>query len=163
VNGLNAMLPHSSLGALYSATQPLGIGVEPLKVVVGRVEEFASGDRRIVTVGGRAIGVFRVDDRFFAVRNRCPHQGGPLAAGRVFHRIVSDAPGQVCLGTSVLVSCPWHGWQWDMQTGEAYVSDDPRVRTYEVSVQTGEQLAGEPLAAETFAVTVEDDYVVLDA
>jgi hypothetical protein len=37
------------------------------------------------------------------------------------------------------------------------------VRTYEVSVQTGEQLAGEPLAAETFAVTVEDDYVVLDA
>jgi nitrite reductase/ring-hydroxylating ferredoxin subunit len=148
-----------------------------VRFVVGRVDEFERGGRRIVKVGGRAIGVFRVDDRFFAVRNRCPHQGGPLASGRVFRRVVSDAPGEFCLTDSVLVACPWHGWQWDMETGEAYAPDDPRVRTYAVSVERGEQLAAErelaaergeqlateQLAAETFSVTVEDEYVVLDA
>lgn len=145
-----------------------------MKFVVARVDEFEPGGRRIVKVGGRAIGVFRVEDRFFAVRNRCPHQGGPLAAGRVFRRILSDAPGEICLGDSVLIACPWHGWQWDMETGEAYAPDDPRVRSYAVSVEAGEQIAHALEAAEddagegeyvaqTFSVTVEDDYVVLDA
>lgn len=132
---------------------------------MGRAEEFEPGTRRIVSVGGRAIGVFRVGDRFFAVRNRCPHQGGPLASGRVFRRMVADTPGEVRLEDSMLVSCPWHGWHWDMETGEAYAPDDPRVRSYRVTVESGAQLGcGEPARlAETYEVRVEDDYVVLDA
>jgi len=141
-----------------------------MRHVVERLDRFAPGTRRIVRVGGREIGVFRVGDRLFAVRNRCPHQGGPLALGRVFPRIVSTSPGEVELADSSLIRCPWHGWHWDMQTGEPYAPDDPRVRSYAVSVMRGEAILcarrreeGEPFVAETFSVGVEDDYVVLEA
>jgi nitrite reductase/ring-hydroxylating ferredoxin subunit len=143
-----------------------------LKFVVGRVDEFEPGTRRVVKVGSRDIGVFRVDDRFFAVRNRCPHQGGPLAAGRVFRRMIADGPGQVTLEKSALISCPWHGWHWDMETGEAYAPGDPRVRSYPVGVRPGAEIAcagrdgaddDDPYVAQTFTVSVEADYVVLDA
>lgn len=134
-----------------------------MRVVVCRVDEFEPNSRRVIKVGGRSIGVFRVDDRFFAVRNRCPHQGGPLASGRVFRRMVADVPGEVRVESAMLVSCPWHGWQWDMQTGEAYAPDDPRVRSYPVSVEPGCTLDDETVVAETYDVRVEEEYVVLDA
>jgi nitrite reductase/ring-hydroxylating ferredoxin subunit len=143
-----------------------------VKLVVARVEEFTPGSRRILRVGGREIGVFRVDDRFFAVRNRCPHQGGPLCRGRVFPRIVSDRPGEFSLDDrSPLLVCPWHGWQYDLATGQSYAPGDPHVRSYDVSVESGSTIAaglgqkGEPgpYVAETFPVYVEEDYVVLDA
>ena len=53
-----------------------------MKVVVAPVADFKPGDRRIITIGGRSIGVFRVGDRFYGIRNRCPHQGGPLCQGQ---------------------------------------------------------------------------------
>ncbi|HEY3189998.1 MAG TPA: Rieske 2Fe-2S domain-containing protein, partial [Solirubrobacteraceae bacterium] len=64
-----------------------------MKVVVAPVDEFAPGDRRIITVGGRSIGVFRVGDRFYGIRNRCPHQGGPLCQGRIAPWARSSGPG----------------------------------------------------------------------
>ena len=141
-----------------------------MKVVVSRVEDFPPDTRRIVRVEGREIGVFRHDDRFFAVRNRCPHQGGPLCIGRVFPRIVSEQPGMFRLddGPPLLV-CPWHGWQYDMATGQSYAPGDPHVRSYEVSVERGDAVAAwvegaeGPYVAETFPVYIEEDYVVLDA
>jgi len=139
-----------------------------MKIVVGPVEEFEPNTRRVVRAGSREIGVFRVADRFFAIRNRCPHQGGPLASGRVFRRPSADVPGEITLGDDVLIACPWHGWQWDMETGEAFAPDDPRVKAYRVHVAPGAELvcpaAGdEPVTAETFSVFVEEDYVVLEA
>ena len=147
-----------------------GCRVETVKFVVARVEEFAPDSRRVVRVGGREIGVFRIGDRFFAIRNRCPHQGGPLCIGRVFPRIISEQPGDFRLdeGPPLLV-CPWHGWQYDMATGEAYAPGDANARSYEVSVERGSSIAAElaggepPFVAETFPVYVEEDYVVLDA
>ena len=46
--------------------------------VVATVEEIPPGQRKIVEVAGRSIGIFNVSGEFFALRNRCPHQGGPL-------------------------------------------------------------------------------------
>ncbi len=143
-----------------------------MKHVVARLNEFSPGERRIVRVGGREIGVFRVRDRFYAVRNRCPHQGGPLCVGRVFPRIISDAPGVFRLddGPPLLV-CPWHGWQYDMASGQSYVPGDPHVRSYDVTVEPGSAITGGlgargdegPYVVETFPVYVEEEYVVLDA
>ena len=146
-----------------------------MKFVVARLDEFATGDRRIVRVGGREIGVFRVGvDEFYAIRNRCPHQGGPLCAGWISPRLVSEMPGQYQLdeGAPVLV-CPWHGWQYDMATGQSFVPGDPDARSYRVSVERGVVVAAElecgaallegPYVAETFPVHVDDDYVILDA
>lgn len=142
---------------------------------MARVDEFAANTRRIVRVGGREIGVFRLaDERFFAVRNRCPHQGGPLCVGRVVPLIVADGPGSVEVDAGApLIVCPWHGWQYDMATGEAYAPDDPAVKSYNVSVEHGSVIRAElgdegdaaaaPYVAETFPVYVEEDYVVVDA
>ena len=66
-----------------------------MKVVVGKVSDFGNGDRKIIDVNGKSIGVFRIDDRFYAIRNRCPHQFGPLCVGSLAPRAVSDGPGDV--------------------------------------------------------------------
>ncbi|HEY2440280.1 MAG TPA: Rieske 2Fe-2S domain-containing protein, partial [Solirubrobacteraceae bacterium] len=50
-------------------------------VVVARADEIAPGERKIVQIGSRSIGVFNVAGEYFALRNRCPHQGGPLCQG----------------------------------------------------------------------------------
>jgi nitrite reductase/ring-hydroxylating ferredoxin subunit len=129
--------------------------------VVARLAEFPSSGRLIVTVGNRSIGVFRSGERFYAVRNRCPHQGGPLCEGRLFRRALSDEPGRVRYAdTAPLVACPWHGWEYDLETGQSFMgAGEPRVKAYDVSV---ERIPG-PYVAETFPVRVEEDYVVLDA
>jgi nitrite reductase/ring-hydroxylating ferredoxin subunit len=156
-----------------------------MKFVVARFDEFQPGERRIVNVNGRSIGVFRVDDQFYAIRNRCPHQGGPLCEGRVFPRALSEVPGEIDLAKGApLLACPWHGWEYDLETGQSWIgASEPRVGSYPVSVEQGGALAalldaarsaapGEtgqltpqpgPYIAETVTVRVEDQYVVLDA
>jgi nitrite reductase/ring-hydroxylating ferredoxin subunit len=162
-----------------------------MRVVVAPLAEFPPGSRRIVDVGNRSIGVLRVGDAFYAVRNRCPHQGGPLCTGRVFRRAVSDAPGRVRYTDGApLIACPWHGWEYDLATGQSFMGPGPdRVRAYDVSVQRGgavvamreddlppltprqrrggmeeaEERTPGPYVAETFPVRVEEEYVVLDA
>jgi nitrite reductase/ring-hydroxylating ferredoxin subunit len=144
-------------------------GSEGVTVVICSVEEFPPGSRRIVTTGGREIGVFRVDDAFYAVRNRCPHQGGPLCTGPIRHLIRANGPGEPEVDTGVpFVVCPWHGFHYNASTGEAYATGDPRVKSYPVSVEAGEILLADmdsrtPLVAETFPVYVEGRYVVLEA
>jgi len=140
-----------------------------MRFVVSTLSEFPPGTRRIVNLGGREIGVFRSGQEFYAVRNRCPHQGGPLCLGYLRPRLVSEEPGVVGIAEGApLVVCPWHAWQYDARTGEAYAPGDPHARSYSISVEQGAELApGEcddvRFAAETFPVYVDADYVVLDA
>jgi 3-phenylpropionate/trans-cinnamate dioxygenase ferredoxin subunit len=132
-----------------------------VRFVVAPLVDFPPDTRRIVRVGGREIGVFRVDGKFYAVRNRCPHQGAPLCTGHVGARVDSPRPGEVTTVAGSLLMCPWHGWSYDMATGQAYAPGDPNVRAYGVSIERGDALEG--TAAEVFDVHVEDDYVVLEA
>ena len=147
-----------------------------VRVVVAPVNEFGPGERRIVDAGRRSIGVFRVGDRFYAVRNRCPHMGGPLCQGRVAPWAVSSGPGDFRMeGEPALLACPWHGWEYELATGQSFLGPgEPGVKAYDVSVQPGSELSeGDvperegrqpgPYVAETFPVYVEEDYVVLDA
>jgi len=146
-----------------------------MKVVVAPEHSFASGTRRIVTVAGRSIGVFRMGDRFYGVRNRCPHQGGPLCLGRVLGDAVAEVPGAAEVSESVLLlACPWHGWEYDLETGQSFMGGtEPGVRSYGVGLEPGGVLSAElhaartervpdPYLAETFDVFVEDQYVVLE-
>ena len=134
------------------------------RVVVAPVSEFPPGERRIVEVGGRSIGVFRVADDFYAIRNRCPHQGGPLCIGPLAPPVSSSGPRDLRVGEGpMLIACPWHGWEYDLSTGQSFMG--PRaagVKSYDVRVEPGERVPG-PYVAETFPVRVEEDYVVLDA
>jgi nitrite reductase/ring-hydroxylating ferredoxin subunit len=137
-----------------------------MRFVVARLADFPAETRRLIRVGGREIGVFRVGDRFYAVRNRCPHQGGPLCEGNLASRVASTSLGRVELGDGSRIVCPWHGWQYDMETGEPHAPGDPAARTYGVAVERGPLSPAElePVGhAEIFDVTVEDEFVVVDA
>ena len=140
-----------------------------MKVVVGKVSDFENGDRKIIDVNGKSIGVFRVDDKFYALRNRCPHQFGPLCVGTLAPRAVSSGPGDVRMDSGPpLIACPWHGWEYDLATGQSFMGPgrgNMAARSYDVSVLPGSELDGRvpgPYVAETMPVSVEQDYVVVD-
>jgi nitrite reductase/ring-hydroxylating ferredoxin subunit len=134
-----------------------------VRVVVSRVDEFLPGERRIVEAGRRSIGVFRIGDRFYAINNHCPHQGGPLCLGRTMPWVSSTGPGEYTMSAEeALVACPWHGWEYDLATGQSFLGPGAApARTYEVSVETKGGRRPGPYVAETFPVDVEDAYVVV--
>ena len=113
---------------------------------------------------GREIVVFHVNGEFFALLNRCPHEGAPLAKAACVAHLQSDEPGEYKRSrVGELLRCAWHGWEFDMRTGQSYF--DPqhtRVRAYPVAVEAGETLAKGPYVAETFPVTVEESYVLIE-
>jgi nitrite reductase/ring-hydroxylating ferredoxin subunit len=89
----------------------------------------------IETVAGeRIVALFNVAGEFFALDGVCPHQGGPLGKG--------------CLKGHV-VTCPWHGWQFDVRTGQHQISATIRQPSLPVRVEHGEVFVdvGPPRAA----------------
>ena len=85
------------------------------------VGEIPPGTGKCVTVNGKEIALFNLDGKFHAIDNTCLHRGGPLGEGEV---------------DGATVTCPWHGWQYDIPTGKN-VGDDSEggVETYEVKVE----------------------------
>src|SRR5918992_391826 len=142
--------------------------VRYMRIVVCRLDEFPPGERRIVQAGRGSIGGFRVGDRFYAINNYCPHQGGPLCLGRTKPWVSSSGPGEFVLAEDdALLACPWHGWEYDLATGQSFLGPgEPPVRTYEVSVEpAGERPARPtpgPYVSDTLPVHVEDAYVVVE-
>ena len=132
--------------------------------VVARAGEVAPGQCKLVSVAGREIGVFNVDGRYFALANRCPHEGGPLCQGRIIALVQSDGPGHYALTRDrEFLRCPWHGWEFDIRTGQSWC--DPkstRARQFQVTVEPGEALMKGPYVAETFRVSVEEEYLVVE-
>jgi nitrite reductase/ring-hydroxylating ferredoxin subunit len=142
--------------------------------IVATVEEIPPGGRKIVEVAGRSIGVFNLEGVFFALRNRCPHQGGPLCSGTLSGLITASGPGAYHYSRAgEIVRCPWHGWEFDIRTGQSRC--DPthvRVRRYAVTIEGRQPAASDavlqdgrergPYVAETYAVTVEQQHVVVD-
>ncbi|MDE2829842.1 MAG: Rieske (2Fe-2S) protein [Gemmatimonadota bacterium] len=143
------------------------------KHIIGTVDEIPPGDRKLVTIEGREIGVFNVHGEFYALRNRCPHQGGALCKGRVSGFVTANVPGEYeYTRKGEILRCPWHGWEYDIKTGQSWVDPSSvRVRSYEVEVAQGAEIEGEgdmaglvkgPYVAETFEVTVEETYLVVE-
>ncbi|MCS6890824.1 MAG: Rieske (2Fe-2S) protein [Rhodovarius sp.] len=119
------------------------------------------GGRLVAEVAGRRIVIFNLGGEFFALADRCPHQGGPLSAGPVMGEIRSDCPGQYRYHRpGEILRCPWHAWEFDIRTGRS-VCDPRRVKTgsYPARLASGAELA---LQAETFPVRVEESYVVVE-
>ncbi len=145
------------------------------KYVVATVDEIAPGQRKIVDVGGHSIGVFNLGGEFFALLNRCPHQGGPLCQGRTWGLIEAQRPGEYQFSREgEILTCSWHGWEFDIRTGQSWCNPARlRVRAYEVHVEAGATLLADrdapaegmvkgPYVAETYPVTLDGQYVVID-
>ena len=134
------------------------------RVPVATTDQVPEGARLVVEVAGRSIGIFNVGGRYYALRNRCPHQGGPLCEGEIVSRLESDGPGEYRFDPgSALLACPWHGWEFDLATGQSWF--DPartRSRAYPVTVRSGGELELGPYTAETVPVSAERDYLVLE-
>lgn len=131
---------------------------------VGKVSEIPPGARKIVEVEGRSIGVFNVDGRFYALRNACPHQGAPLCQGSLKGTALPSPPGEYVWGRDgEILSCPWHGWEFDVTNGRSIFNPHrTRVRAYEVTVQSPAETDGtEDPCVPTFPVTVDDGVVLL--
>jgi nitrite reductase (NADH) small subunit len=131
--------------------------------VVGKVSEIAPGERKLVDVGGRSIGVFNVEGRFYALRNACPHQGAPLCLGSIKGTAEPSEPGEYVWGREgMILRCPWHGWEFDLTTGRSVFNPHrTRVRSYPVAVECDTKRTQDP-SVETYDVTVDDGVVVLD-
>lgn len=131
--------------------------------VVATVDEIAPGTCKLVTVKGREIGIFNVNREFFALINRCPHQGAPLCQGAIVSRLVAPAPGVYRLERQgEMLRCPWHCWEFDIRTGQSWCDpDSAHARTFAVEIEPGDTLAKGPYVAETVSVSVEQQYVVI--
>jgi 3-phenylpropionate/trans-cinnamate dioxygenase ferredoxin subunit len=136
----------------------------PVRHVVAPVAEIPPGGRKLVRIGERAIVVFNLRGEFFALNDRCPHGGGSLACGVLTGLVESPAPGRYEYSRrGEILRCPWHAWEFDIRTGRSIC--DPRrmkVRQWPASTAPGAALAEGGYAAETFPVSVEDEYVVIE-
>jgi nitrite reductase/ring-hydroxylating ferredoxin subunit len=132
--------------------------------VVATVDQIPPDKRMLVTAGGREIAIFNVGGEFFGIGNRCPHNGASLCKGRVVGLVEACEPGSYQLSRrGELVRCPWHGWEFDLRTGKSQCEpDQTKVRSYDLKVEPGSALTEGPLKAETFAVSVEKQYVVVE-
>ena len=145
-----------------------------MKQVVAARDEIPPGGRKIVEVAGRSIGVFNLGGEFFALRNRCPHQGGPLCEGRVWGALEAERPGEFRYSRhGEILACIWHGWEFDIRTGQSWCDPSKlRVKRYEVEVEPGTAvvdpeapapgLVKGPYTAESYPVTREGEYLVVE-
>lgn len=133
--------------------------------VVARVGEIEPGSCKIVTIRNREIGVFNIGGEYFALLNRCPHQGAPLCRGDVLSKVASPMPGEYHLDAAgAIIRCPWHCWEFDIRTGTSWCEPEiVRARRFKTGVESGAAVATETVvAAETFPVEVDRLYVIVE-
>ena len=137
----------------------------PKRYVVCTTEELQPGERKIVDVDGRSIGVFNVHGTYHALRNLCPHQRGPLCLGQVTGTMLPSPVGEFRYDLEGrIIRCPWHGWEFDLTTGKSvFKPDRVKLKVYPVTVEAdcaGPLGENEPRVA-TFSVTVERQWIIL--
>ena len=94
-------------------------------IEIARVDECPPGSSIERVVGGQMVALANVGGTFHAIDGLCPHQGGPLGTG------------PLC-GT--VLTCPWHGWQFDVTTGRHQISASVRQTVHEVRQEDGRVL-----------------------
>ncbi len=116
-------------------------------VRVCRVDEIADKAKLVIEVGDIQIGVFRLGDEFFAWKNVCPHQGGPVCQGRIYNKVLEKldselkSRGRDYDENVAHIVCPWHGLEFDIRTGEYAGASAVKIMNldgYVTQVQGGE-------------------------
>jgi len=93
-------------------------------VRVASASEIPVGQGRMFEVQGRQVAVFNVGGgQFHAIDNVCEHQGGPLAEGEL---------------DGCIVTCPWHGWTYDVRSGASPDDPDTSVQQFSVKIEGGD-------------------------
>jgi len=98
-------------------------------VKLATLDELPPGGTKEVEHDGRIYALFNLEGEVHAIDGICPHQGGPLAEGTL------EGP---------VVTCPWHGWQFDVRTGRSPVFSRAKTETFEVRVEGTDVLVRVP-------------------
>lgn len=106
-------------------------------------DELEEGGRVFVDVNEREVVIVRRDGELRAFSNHCPHQGGPIGEGQVSGRFTLADDGQAVSDlqyddSDPIISCPWHGWEFDFESGEHVADPKYRLPQYEVIVREGD-------------------------
>jgi len=110
--------------------------------------ELQSGERRIERLGKFSVGVFNVDGEYYAMKNDCPHQRAPLCEGKLTGTNTSEIPGEYNWERDgQIVTCPWHGWEFDVTTGESVFNPHKvKAKTFEATIEESAASVGEASA-----------------
>lgn len=110
------------------------------RVAVSKVYDIPERAPRIVKVNGREIGIYRVDGKYYAWRNVCPHEAAPVCKGMVCGtRLPSDVYEYKYGHEGEILRCPWHGWEFNLKTGEHLAGTRYKLKGYPLE-QDGEDL-----------------------
>ena len=100
--------------------------------------EVPANAAKIVNLKSRSIGIFNVNGSYHALLNVCPHRGAALCEGPVSGTTCPTEGREFVYGReNEIIRCAWHGWEFDIRTGEFLVNPKIRARTYPVSVEEG--------------------------
>jgi nitrite reductase (NADH) small subunit len=101
--------------------------------------ELPPGTSTTVKAFGTTVAVFNVEGQVFALSNHCPHHGGPLCHGRISGAVLPSQPYEYRYGREgrVLI-CPWHGWEFDIESGRTIFDPAVRVKIYKARIEEGE-------------------------
>lgn len=92
-------------------------------ITVAKLDDLKPGSCKHVNANGKEIALFNVDGEILALDGACPHQGGPLGDGEL---------------NGTVVTCPWHGWEWDVKTGSSTQDPEMKVPKIEVKIEGDE-------------------------
>ena len=102
------------------------------QIFVAQKDEMDDDEMRLVEVDNFDIGIYRYQGKYFAYRNQCLHQGGPVCDGMTIARVHDViAPDRTFVGqrfdeSEPHIVCPWHAWEYNLLTGEC--AGDRRMR-----------------------------------
>src|SRR5574342_926875 len=91
-----------------------------------REDELTNGTSKVISVKGKDIVLFNIGDRITALGNSCLHKGGPLAKGKIEKKY-----------DGYYVTCPWHGWEYNISNGKAPPGYDEQQTVYDVKTENG--------------------------
>lgn len=113
-------------------------------VVVALGRDIPERGRTVVEVDGAEIGIFRLNGDLYAYENYCAHAGGPVCQGMLIQRVVEALDderrslGDFYSETELHIVCPWHGYEYNVATGEHPADPKIRLRSFEVEESGGE-------------------------
>lgn len=115
----------------------------PEEIVIARSNDLVEGSRTVVDIQGTEIGIFRVAGQLVAYSNYCLHAGGPVCQGMMINRVEElldeekQSLGDRFSGDPHIV-CPWHGYEYDLRTGQHPADPSIKLRSYRVFERSGE-------------------------
>lgn len=114
------------------------------EIYAGKETDFSDRDRKIIAQGDTEIGIFKIDDEFYAWENNCVHQSGPICQGKILNKVEEviaedkTSQGLRFSETDIHIVCPWHGYEYNVKTGVHPGDKNVRLKPYEIKLKDGE-------------------------